>query len=295
MPSRSSLLAKLPPLLGLAALIVLALGGAQTLAAPGPSLAALRAEGAAEIQDVFVRTPRSIRDDQPLQALIALHGLNGDGDDFGGALATQADANGWLIVAPTIRYGDWTDPAQIVHEDPALVAWLTDYVGHLADRTGVAVQPRVLVFGHSRGAQLALRFTEMHPTQVAGVAALSAGTYTLPFTRDARTGRTLPFPFGVADLARSNGGEAFDAEQFDAVPIWIGVGARDNNDDVPHAWDEYIGRDRLHRARTFTKALQNLGADVVLTEFPSAANALTEDMRTAGCAALASAQNASPG
>ena len=48
------------------------------------------------------------------------------------------------------------------------------------DRSDYPVEPQVLVFGHSRGAQLALRFTEIHPELVAGVAAISAGTYTLP-------------------------------------------------------------------------------------------------------------------
>src|SRR5206468_675912 len=119
-------------------------------------------------------------------------------------------------------YGDWTNPTQIVREDPALSAWLSDEVAHLAERTGYAVQPSVLLFGHSRGAQLALRFAEMHPDQVAGVAAASAGTYTLPALRDKATGKTLAFPFGVGDLARDDGGQSFNPRSFKQVPIWIG-------------------------------------------------------------------------
>jgi pimeloyl-ACP methyl ester carboxylesterase len=271
-------------------LTVLAPGGARAFAAPGPSLAALRAAGAAEVQSVTVRAPRSIPDDQPLQVLIALHGMGGNGADFSNALASQADAHGWLIVAPTISYGDWTDPAQISHEDPALVAWLSDYVRNLAARTGYPVQPRVLLFGHSRGAQLALRFTEIHPAAVAGVAAVSAGTYTLPFSRDVHTGSALQFPFGVADLARTDGGQAFDPPRFETVPIWIGVGGADRNEaDVPDAWDAYIGPDRLMRAQAFTQALQTLGANVALTVFPNADHTLTDAMRGAGCDALADA------
>jgi pimeloyl-ACP methyl ester carboxylesterase len=187
-------------------------------------------------------------------------------------------------------YGDWTDPAQITREDPALAAWLSDYVRHLPERTGFNVQPHVLVFGHSRGAQLALRFTEVHPDEVAGVAAVSAGTYTLPFSRDTHTGRVLQFPFGIADLATTNGGLAFDARGFESVPIWIGVGGADSNDaDVPDAWDSYIGLDRLDRARSFTAALQKMGADVALTVFANTGHTLTEEMRAAGCDALAAA------
>jgi pimeloyl-ACP methyl ester carboxylesterase len=278
------------PFVAIVALTVLAPGGARAFAAQGPSIATLRAAGAAEVQDVYVRPPQGDNGGQPLQALIALHGMGGNGVDFGNALASAADAHGWLIVAPTINYGDWTDPVQITREDPALVAWLSDYVRHLADRTGFTVQPRVLVFGHSRGAQLGLRFTEIHPEVVAGVAAVSAGTYTLPFSRDSHTGTALQFPFGIADLATTDGGQAFDARQFESVPVWIGVGGADSNEaDVPDAWDPYIGLDRLNRAKSFTQALQTLGADVALTVFPNTDHTLTDEMRSAGCDALAQA------
>lgn len=271
-----------------AAVFVVAPGGAQALAAQGPTIASLRSAGAAEVQDVTIRAPQGAVAGQPLRVLIALHGMGGNGADFGAALTRQADAHGWLIVAPTIKYGDWTDPVQIASEDPSLVAWLSDYVRHLAATTGYTIQPRVLLFGHSRGAQLALRFTEIHPDQVAGVAAASAGTYTLPLALDTLTGQTLQFPFGVADLARADGGQAFDASRFDTVPVWIGVGSADNNDaDVPDAWDPYIGADRLDRAIVFSQTLRNTGGDVSLAVFVNTDHSLTETMRAAGCAALA--------
>jgi len=276
--------------LALVALLMLAQAPTQVLAAPWPSLSALRAVGAAEIQSIYVRAPENVPEGQPLRALIALHGMGGNGADFGGALASQADAHGWLIVAPTISYGDWTDPAQIVREDPPLVAWLSDYMLHLADRTGYAASTRVLILGHSRGAQLALHFTEMHPEQTIGVAAASAGTYTLPLSHDAQTGGALQFPFGVADLAVTNGGQAFDSIGFNAVPVWIGIGSADSVDaDVPDAWDVFIGTDRLERAHAFTRVLQDLGANVTLQVFPKTGHTFTDSMRAAGCDALAAA------
>ncbi len=284
-----TLLSKFRLLIPLAAMAIMA-PGARVFAAPGPSLAALRAAGAAEVQSVYIRAPQNADPGQSLQVLVALHGMGGNGADFGNALANQADAHGWLIVAPTFSYGDWTDPTKIAREEPALVAWLSDYVTHLSDTVGYTVQPRVLLFGHSRGAQLALRFTEIHPDQVAGVAAVSAGTYTLPISSDARTGQALQYPFGVANLAQTDGGRAFDATGFQSVPIWIAVGGADTNDaDVPDAWDPYIGPDRLNRAQNFTQALQNLGANVSLTVFANTGHTLTDDMRRGGCDALASA------
>ena len=57
---------------------------------------------------------------------------------------------------------------------------------------------------------------------------------------------------------------------------------------MPDAWDPYIGADRLDRARTFAQALQDLGANVSLVVFPNADHTLTDEMRSAGCRALAS-------
>ena len=206
------------------------------------------------------------------------------------ALDQQADANGWLIVAPTIKYGDWTNPDVVAHEDPALVAWLSDYLNTVSQRTGLPIQPRVLLFGHSRGAQLALRFTEIHPDQVAGVVAISAGTYTLPVSTDARSGEALDFPYGITDLAQTDGGQNFNATSFESVPIWIGVGGADNNTaDVPAAWSPYIGSTRVDSAKNFTSALQKLGADVSLTVFPNTDHTLTDAMRQKGCAELEAA------
>jgi pimeloyl-ACP methyl ester carboxylesterase len=269
-----------------------------TLLAPGGVSASasttLEAAGGAEVTNVNVRMPQSTGG-QPLQLLIALHGMGGNGPDFAAPLAAQADANHWVLVAPTINYGDWTDPAQITREDPALIAWLSDYIAHLPERTGTAVQPRVLLFGHSRGAQLALRFTELHPEQVGAVAAVSAGTYTLPMALDSH-GAEMDYPFGVADVARNDGGVPFDGDEFVDVPFWIGVGGEDTNPgDVPHAWDAYIGTNRVERARTFTRALQILGADVNLTIFPGAQHGLTDDMRSSALSALAERENALAG
>jgi pimeloyl-ACP methyl ester carboxylesterase len=289
---RPSLLSIIRPLAAAAALAVLTPGN-QVFAAQGPTFSVLRANGAYEVQNVFVRMPQANpTPDQPYQVLIALHGMGGNGADFGSQLAAEADAHGWVIVAPTVTYGDWTNPDQITREDPALIAWLSDYVNNLGQHVGAPVEPKVLVFGHSRGAQLALRFTEVHPDQVEGVAAVSAGTYTLPVSTDARTGQALEFPYGIANLAQTDGGNAFNASDFEEVPIWIGVGGSDNNTaDVPAAWTPYIGGTRVDRAQNFTEALQTIGADVSLTIFPNTDHTLTDQMRAKGCEQLAEADS----
>ena len=240
-----------------------------------------------EVQSVFVHVPPALPPDARVRVLLVLHGMGGKGDAFSREFLSMADANGWLVVAPTISYGDWTDPVQVASEEPALIAWLNDYLDRLPTETGLTIAPRILALGHSRGAQLAVHFAEFHPERVRAVAALSAGTYTLPSVVDADN-RPVTFPFGVADLAARDGGRPFDQRLFATVPLWIGVGADDVNPaDLPRAWDPYIGTTRVERARAFADTLQKLGAPVTLTLFPGAGHGLTTEMRQVACARLA--------
>ena len=222
--------------------------GSSTVHAAGPSIGALRAAGAAKIQDVFVRAPQGAPEGQPLQVVMALHGMGGNGRTLPNRWPSQADRYGWLLVAPTIKYGDWTDPDKIAREDPALIAWLSDQIHELVDHAGRSVEPQVLLFGHSRGAQLALRFTEIHPEQVAGVAAHLGGHVHAAAARDdARSARSSSRSASPTWPTTTAGRPS--TRTVPSVPIWIGVGGDDTNpNDVPDAWDSYIGDDRRERA-----------------------------------------------
>jgi pimeloyl-ACP methyl ester carboxylesterase len=234
------------------------------------------------IRSVFLRIPqRSAPSQSPLQVLVVLHGMGGNGPDFARDLFDQADRNGWLIVAPTIDYGDWTNPSVVAEEDPLLIQTLNDYLDSLPSIVGTPVRHLVLLLGHSRGAQLAHRFAEFRPDRVLAVAALSAGTYTLPTT--AGTGGNLNFPFGVQDLDHY-AGHAFDPQRFDGVAFWVGVGGQDSNPgDVPRQWDSIEGATRVQRARAFEAAARQLGASVELHIFGNARHELTAEMRSAAC------------
>jgi pimeloyl-ACP methyl ester carboxylesterase len=238
------------------------------------------AAGAAEVDSIYIHVPPNGQVHYPARVLVALHGMGGNGEEFSRALLPEADANGWIVIAPTIRFGDWTDSAQIAREEPALIAWLSAYLDQLPRTIGLPIAQRVLLLGHSRGAQLALRYTEFHPERVRGVAAIAAGTYTLPFNVDA-SNQPLTFPFGLGDTL------ALDVGRFDAVPTWIGVGGEDANPgDLPRAWDRYLGNTRVQRARTYAEALRQVGVTVRLTVFPGEAHVFTPAMRQAACASL---------
>jgi pimeloyl-ACP methyl ester carboxylesterase len=239
------------------------------------------------IRSVYVRSPRGASTStRPLQVLLALHGMGGTGEEFSRELVEQADHYGWVIVAPTIDYGDWTNPSLVAREDPLLIRAIADYLDQLPALTGMQLRRQLLVLGHSRGAQLAHRFAEFRPEKVLAVAALSAGTYTLPNTSGPVA--ALSFPYGLRDLARYTG-RAFDPIRFSGVRFWIGVGGQDNNPaDLPRQWDSIEGTTRVQRAQAFETAMVQLGANSILRVFGSARHEVTSEMRLAACAFLGS-------
>jgi pimeloyl-ACP methyl ester carboxylesterase len=241
------------------------------------------------IKSVYVRPPRGATPDgSSLQVLVALHGMGGDGKDFGQQLIDHADRNGWLLVAPTVQYGDWRDPAQVAAEDPVIIQALAEYLDQLPTLTGLRVRKRALFLGHSRGAQLAHRFAEFRPDKALAVAAVAAGTYTLPLAAGPQ-GAGLAFPFGIGDLQRY-GGRPFDPVRFGSVQFWVGVGGDDTSPtDVPRQWDAQ-GTTRVQRAKAFESAMRQLGASVVLRVFGGAKHDLTPEMRSAACAFLSKAE-----
>ena len=241
---------------------------------------------------VLLHLPPQAAARQPLPVLVALHGYGGDGESFSRPLLASADRLGWAVVAPTIAYRDWHDPQQVCEDArddlPGLRAWLNE----LPARTGLRFQPRVLLYGFSRGAQYAHRFALAYPEVVEGVAALSAGTYTLPQTvwRDPDgTSTTLNMPYGVADL-QSYTGQAFRPEPLRQVRFFIAVGGADHQaGDVPRSWDKYIGDCRVDRANAFVASLRRLDIAVEYRQFSNTKHEETAEMRAAAVRFLSAA------
>jgi pimeloyl-ACP methyl ester carboxylesterase len=212
--------------------------------------------------------------------------MGSTGDQLASRLIEQADRNHWLLIAPTMNYGDWTDPAAIAREEPQLIRWLAAYLDQLPDMIGIPIRPRILLLGHSRGAQLAHRFALFQPERILAVAALAAGTYTLPFDRSAE-GNLIQFPFGISGMEKLSG-HAFSRVRFiEDTHFWLGVGSEDNNpSDLPRAWDQYLGTTRVQRALAFQAALHQLGARSVLVAFRGERHALSPDMAASACSFL---------
>ncbi len=234
----------------------------------------------------FVYVPPQARRVQPVRVLVALHGMGGNGVDFSRDLLATAAENDWLVVAPTFAYRDYRDPALVREDDATFLPALAAILDGLPARVGLAVRPRVLLYGFSRGAQTAHRFATVYPGRVRAVAALSAASYTLPATVAPADGRPLPFPYGVADL-RAVFGRPFDLAAFRRVAFLIVVGDLDTNAaDVPRAWDPYLGQDRVARARAYAQAVRATDGQASLRIEPGSGHEIRPTTRDAALAFL---------
>jgi predicted esterase len=234
-----------------------------------------------DASDLFIHLPPDAAQRQPLRVLVALHGMGGHGDKFAQNLVAAADRNGWVLIAPTIPYArDHKDPTLLAEDDLRSAQRLHTVLDGLPQRVGLKLRQHVLLYGFSRGAQLAHRFALLHPECVETVAAISAGTYTLPVTKTSdNSPQGLSFPYGVGDLQQRLG-RPLDWERFKQVSFWLGVGEKDNRaDDVSRAFDPYVGRTRIERARAFYGALQAIGVDSHFIVFPEADHEITSEMR----------------
>lgn len=231
--------------------------------------------------DYFLYIPSNAAARGPLQVLVTVHGMGGDGAGFCQNLINRAEQDGWIIVSPTFKYQDYHNADSVLQDDTHMLPRLKQILDNLPAKTGLPIRDKALLYGFSRGAQMVHRFAEFYPDKTLAVALFSAGSYTLPVTTTGVNGgqAALNFPFGVADIQKYTN-VPFDAAAFRQVPFFLGVGGADSNSaDTPRAWDPYLGTTRIARAQSFEKALTDLGADSSLTIFPNVSHDVTSDMR----------------
>lgn len=231
--------------------------------------------------DFFLYIPTNAAARGPLQVLVTVHGMGGDGKVFCQSLINRAEQDGFIVISPTFHYRDNFNPATVRQDDTELIPRLARYIDDLPAKTGLPIRDKVLLYGFSRGAQIVHRFAEFYPDRTLAVALFAAGTYTLPVPtmNVGGTPTTLDLPYGVADLQRYTGAP-FDAAAFRTVPFFIGVGGADDHaGDAPPAWNAYDGTTRLARAENFAQALKDFGLDASLTVYPGVGHDITSEMR----------------
>lgn len=227
--------------------------------------------------DLFIHVPPQAKQHQPLRVLLVLHGMGGRGEAFAQALIGEADRYNWVIVAPTLPYRDHMNLTWLIEDDLKISRMLEQLLATLPNRLGLKLRRHVLIYGFSRGAQLAERFALIHPERTEGVASMSGGTYTLP-TNQNKDHPWLPFPFGTGDMDKQVG-HPLDWESYKRIAFWVAVGERDNQpNDVPRAFDPYLGTTRVDRANTLAKTLATLGVNAHLALFPNTGHEVTSEM-----------------
>lgn len=202
------------------------------------------------------------------QAMLVLHGMHSDGPTFSQSVASYADQFKVVILAPTFSYSEnWQDPAVLAEEDPRLAAKLNEIVVAAQTQLELSFNPKLLLYGFSRGAQLVHRYALLYPEKALAVAAISGGSYTLPFM-ETPNGTSLQFPFGVSNIEKFVG-HKFDVTTFKRVAFWVEVGGDDNKDnEVSRTFDPLIGKNRLERARNFYNAVKKQGSPCQFTVRP---------------------------
>lgn len=231
--------------------------------------------------DFFLYIPTNAAARGPLQVLVTIHGMGGNGTSFCQNLINRAEQDGWILVSPTYHYRDNFNPITVRQDDTELIPRLARYIDDLPAKTGLPIRDKVLLYGFSRGAQVVHRFAEFYPDKTLAVALFAAGTYTLPVPtmNVGGTPTTLDLPYGVADIQQYTGAP-FAAAAFRAVPFFIGVGGADDHaGDAPPAWNPYNGTTRLARAENFAHTLKDFGLDTSLTVYPGVGHDINNEMR----------------
>lgn len=232
---------------------------------------------------VFLYLPDTQTTTQPAHILVALHGINGSGEIFGSKLIEFARQNGLVLLAPTFKFEqNWQNPQIVAEEDSQFSAQLNLIMEELKRKIQpIPLNNRLLLYGFSRGAQLAHRYALLYPEKTLGIAILSAGSYTLPLSKwVGQNGlKELPFPFGVSNLDSYRPGP-FDEPSFRKIRFLIEVGTLDNDPaQTPVAWDAYLGKGRVERAGEFNRQLTLEGLNSRLILVPGTGHTENTTMR----------------
>lgn len=209
------------------------------------NLPSFRPSSGAGVPECFIANPRPGQD-----VLVVVHGISRNAAEIAMRFATHPAFAQTTIIAPLFTKAGFGQYQQLqasgADQTPADVALLR-LLEALTAEYGIATD-RFGLFGFSGGAQMAHRFAMFHPHRVARLCVVSAGWYSLPRA-------DLRWPYGIGDAA----GEPLVGPEFLDIPTTVIVGNRDTRVDASVRQDalllEHQGRNRLRRARCYTRAL----------------------------------------
>ena len=198
--------------------------------------------------------PDSVTHDpaRPATLVVVLPGLGGIGRDMAEDFVAAAEADRWLLLAPSPDYDPRSANESLQEADLRVDNELVALVDRVMARPSFHLAARIDVVGFSRGAQQGHRFALRHPDRMAALASFSAGTYTMPTSMQ-------PYPLGMGNFEQWDQLRPFDPVAMQRVTVLVGVGTADANPaDVARAWDAVGGTTRLERGSRFAQALVQL-------------------------------------
>ncbi len=205
--------------------------------------------------------------------VVVLPGLGGIGRDLAQEFVAAAEADRWLLLAPSPDYDPKDANESLQAADLRVDNLIVALVDQVMERPPLHVPPAIDIIGLSRGAQSAHRSALRHPDRVGALASFAAGTYTMPTSLQ-------PYPLGIGNFDVWNHPHPFDAAALQHVRVLVGVGTADANPaDVVRAWDSVGGTIRLERASRFAEALQQLKVPSRFQTYPGVGHAFTPAMR----------------
>lgn len=219
--------------------------------------------------------PASVTRDPAATAtlVVVLPGLGGIGRDFATEFVATAEAEHWLLLAPSPDYDPKDANESIQNADLRVDYELMTLIDRAMARPGLRIAARVDIVGFSRGAQSAHRFALRHPDRVDALASFSAGTYTMPTS-------PAEYPLGVGGFEQWNHLRPFDPVALRHVRVLVGVGTADANpQDVVRAWDGVGGTTRLERGTRFAQALTQLNVPTRFQTYPGIGHSFVPAMR----------------
>jgi pimeloyl-ACP methyl ester carboxylesterase len=220
------------------------------------------------VPDSVTRAP-----DPRVTLVVVLAGLGGIGRDLADGFVPAAEADRWLLLAPSPEYDPKDANESLEAADLRVDNELVALIDGVLARPALQIAPRVDLVGFSRGAQQAHRFALRHPDRVNALASFSAGTYTMPTSLQ-------PYPLGMGGFEQWNHLHPIDPVALRAVRVLVGVGTADADPaDVARAWDGVGGTTRLERGSRFAQALEQLAVPTQFQTYRGVGHTFTAAMR----------------
>ncbi len=202
------------------------------------------------LQEYCLSLPEALPKGAPI--VVSVHGVSRNAAEHARFLAPLAAAKGAVLVAPLFAADRFPDYQRLGRAGRGLRADLMlDRIAEEVSALSGASARRLLLIGHSGGAQFVHRYAMAYPLKVERYVVSAAGWYTLPEPE-------RPFPYGIG-RANELADLDFDARAFLAVPGCVLVGSRavgrGRTLNKGPRIDREQGPTRLDRARLWSQAM----------------------------------------